>query len=108
MGGASSQQQKCKDLSEQNYDYYAVGKTPASPNFFQKLAVQCFVDNVNTVDFVVPDWLTGKVSCMGLSVQIDPWKVSFLVGVTLVASFLFFWLLTKISRRRKDPILDGL
>ena len=107
MGALSSKQKECKDLSEQNYDYFAVGRT-GSLSFFQRFVPQCFVDDVNRVDFVIPDWMTGKISCMGLSVQTDPWKVTLLVAVVLVFSFLFFWILTKLGRKRKDLILDEL
>ena len=107
MGALSSKQKECKSLAEENYDYYAVGRG-GSLSFFQRLVPQCFVDDVNRVDFVTPDWMIGKISCMGLSVQTDPWKVTLLVGVALVFGFLFFWILTKLGRKHKDPILDGL
>jgi len=107
MGSLSSKQKECKSLSEENYDYYAVGRA-GSPSFFQRLVVQCFVDDVNRVDFATPDWMTGKISCMGLSVQTDPWKVALLVGVALIVSLLFFWVLTKLTRKHKDQILAGL
>ena len=107
MGALNSKQKECKDLSEQNYDYFALGRK-GSLSFFQRLVSQCFVDDVNRVDFATPDWMTGKISCMGLSVQTDPWKVTLLVGVAMILSFLFFWILTTLGRKHTDLILDGL
>jgi hypothetical protein len=107
MGALSSKPKECKSLSEENYDYYAVGRA-GSLGFFQRLVPQCFVEDVNRVDFAIPDWMTGKISCTGLSVKTDPWKVTLMMVVALVVGFLFFLILTKLGGKHKDPILDGL
>jgi hypothetical protein len=104
MGIASSKKNECNALPRQSYDFYAMGKG-APLNFFQRLVVECFTDDINRVDFCTPDWLSGKVACLGLSVQTDPWKVSLLVGISLIGSVLFLWILTKLSRKPRDPLL---